>query len=367
MVKRILQDEPNVAIADPSPVDRPKPITLKDVARHAGVHFTTVSLALRRHPGLPVETRERIVAIAEKLGYRRDPMLMALTSRRLNAQIPPKACRMAFLTDQPDDTIFARNAHLRYFYDGARRQAELMGYACDLVYIRGRDFTADSLEARLRTRDYDGVIIGAFHLPDERIELDWNRYAIVKIDTRFMEPNVAFVSNDQMGAVRLAWQHLRRLGYRRIGMAIGEYDEIATHNLYTAGCLIEQAATPPSERIPPLYFDYKDRVQEAVPKLAAWAREYQPEVVVSNWSEILPMAVATGLRVPDELACACLCLNDPDTRVAGVLQNHHAVGRRAAEIAAVAAKANQRGVPLRPAAVYIAGRWQDGASAPGRR
>jgi len=366
MVKTVLDSISGTAQPADVPGQLPKLVTLKEVARQAGVHFTTVSLALRGHPALPLPTRERIVAIAQKLGYRRDPMLMALTSRRLNAQIPRKASRMAFLTDQPDPTIFARNAHLRYFFDGARRQAELMGYACDLVYLRGPDFTADSLDSRLRTSDYDGVIIGAFHLPDERIALDWDRYAIVKIDTRFMTPDVAFVSNDQMGAVRLAWRHLRQLGYRRIGMAIGEYDEIATHNLYTAGCLIEQAATAPEERIPPLYFDHKDRVVDAVPKLAAWARQHRPEVVVSNWSEILPMVQATGLRVPDELACACLCLNDPDPRVAGVLQNHHAVGRRAAEAAAVAAKSNQRGIPSRPAAVYIAGRWQDGASAPRR-
>lgn len=340
-------------------------VTLKDIAQKAGVHFTTVSLALRGHPSLLPATRARILEIAGELGYRRDPVFMALTSRRANAQTPHKVCRMAFLTDEPSQNTFERASHMRYFYDGARQQAERMGYTCDLMFIRGQDFTPDTLEVRLRNQGYEGVIIGAFHFPNTRIVLDWERYALVKIDTQFMEPDFAFVSNDQMHAVRLAWQQLRQRGYRRIGMAVGRYDEIATRDLYSAGCLIEQAGLPPEDRIPPLHFDYADRVQEADPKLRAWVRQYRPQVVVSNWSEILPMAVATGLRVPEELACACLCLSDPDPRVAGVIQNHHAVGRRAAEMLAIAAKSEQRGIPARPAAVRIAGRWQDGASAPG--
>ena len=48
---------------------REKYVTLKDVARRAGVHFTTVSLALRRHPGIPAQTRLRLMAIAKELGY----------------------------------------------------------------------------------------------------------------------------------------------------------------------------------------------------------------------------------------------------------------------------------------------------------
>ncbi len=339
-------------------------VTLKDVARRAGVHFTTVSLALRGHPGLPDGTRSRIVAIADELGYRRDPVLMALTSRRVNVHLPHKVSRMAFLTDQRDQASFNRTPHMRYFLEGAVRQAEMMGYSCDLIFIRGPGFSASDLEDRLRAKEYDGVIIGAFHLPDDRLTLDWSRYAIVKIDTRFMQPNSAFVANDQMGAVRLAWQRLRRLGYRRIGMAIGIYDEIATNNLYSAGSLIEQAGLPEGERIPPLYFDYADQVEDAVPKLREWARQHRPQVVICNWSHIVPMAVATGLRVPEELACVCLCLNDPDPRVAGVIQNHRAVGRRAAEKLALAAKAGERGIPAQPSAIYIAGQWQDGASAP---
>jgi len=37
-------------------------VTLADIARKAGVHVTTVSLAMRNHPRLPEKTRQRIQA-----------------------------------------------------------------------------------------------------------------------------------------------------------------------------------------------------------------------------------------------------------------------------------------------------------------
>src|SRR5688572_25664991 len=42
--------------------------TQDDVARAAGVHRTTVSLALKHHPRIPGETQERVRRIADELG-----------------------------------------------------------------------------------------------------------------------------------------------------------------------------------------------------------------------------------------------------------------------------------------------------------
>ena len=47
-------------------MNRPR-VTLADIAAKAGVHVTTVSLALRNSPRLPVATRERIRKLAEQL------------------------------------------------------------------------------------------------------------------------------------------------------------------------------------------------------------------------------------------------------------------------------------------------------------
>ncbi|HZZ57506.1 MAG TPA: LacI family DNA-binding transcriptional regulator, partial [Opitutaceae bacterium] len=48
-------------------------VTLADVARKAGVHVTTVSLALRNNRRLPEPTRLRLQALAKRMGYAPDP------------------------------------------------------------------------------------------------------------------------------------------------------------------------------------------------------------------------------------------------------------------------------------------------------
>ena len=57
-------------------------VTLADIAVRAEVHVTTVSLALRNHPRLPAQTRERIQELAKKMGYVPDPFLRALVAYR---------------------------------------------------------------------------------------------------------------------------------------------------------------------------------------------------------------------------------------------------------------------------------------------
>jgi LacI family transcriptional regulator len=56
--------------------------TIRDIARKAGCHYSTVSLALRDHPRIPLRTKERIREIAGQLGYRADAMLAALCAYR---------------------------------------------------------------------------------------------------------------------------------------------------------------------------------------------------------------------------------------------------------------------------------------------
>ena len=343
----------------------PRP-TLKDVAREAKVHFTTVSLALRGNPRIPAATRERIVRIAGQMGYRRDPVFMALTLRRIRTRTAGVRPRLAFLTNRPNQAAFDEAVYLRYFYEGARTRAAALGYECDLVFVGGRRGPADGLEEQLQQAHCEGLIVGALQPQFETVQLDWSRYALVKIDTRFMEPAAAVVSNDQMQVARLAFQRLRALGYRRIGLAVGQSDEAATQDLWAGACLIEQAGRPEGERVPPLHFGLREGPPHIAPRLRHWVERHGVDAVISTWGNIPDMVRAAGFRVPNELACACLSLDRPNPRLAGVIQNHGLVGQKAAEIVALNLKTEQRGIPPRAYATYVAGSWQDGASAPRR-
>src|SRR5436190_22233160 len=61
----------------------PRPITIRDVARRAGVSLSTVSQVLNGRPGwASPETTERILAVARELNYRPNAIARSLILAR---------------------------------------------------------------------------------------------------------------------------------------------------------------------------------------------------------------------------------------------------------------------------------------------
>ena len=59
-------------------------VTIKDIARLAGVSVTTVSRALNHAPEIRAETRERILKLCREQGYRTNLLARSLVSSRSN-------------------------------------------------------------------------------------------------------------------------------------------------------------------------------------------------------------------------------------------------------------------------------------------
>ncbi len=75
-------------------VSKPTTVTIRDVAKRAGVSIGTVSRALKNQTGLTEETRQQVLRSAFELGY-------DTTNLR-----PNKRRRVSFLTSRlPDLTI----------------------------------------------------------------------------------------------------------------------------------------------------------------------------------------------------------------------------------------------------------------------
>lgn len=57
-------------------------ITLKQIAQLAGVSCSTVSRVINNRPGVRPETRERVLLIIHKFGYKPDPVARSLAFQR---------------------------------------------------------------------------------------------------------------------------------------------------------------------------------------------------------------------------------------------------------------------------------------------
>jgi LacI family transcriptional regulator len=338
-------------------------LTLADVARVAGVHATTVSLALRDHPSIPAETRARIRGVAKELGYRRDPLLDAFNFHRVKNARRPRRLAMAFVVDGTATRFFGPKAYHPLVFDGARAIAEAHNYSIEAFTIGPKDLAPSRLKTILSTRGITGVLLSTFDIDTSSLELDWEHYCTVKIESLHLAPHCDAVSSDQFQAARLAMRRLRESGYHRIGLATAKEDESRLSESFRMGVLVEQASLPEDERVAPLVFALAD--VRALPSiLPEWLRAERVDVIISNWNELLDIFPAAHIRVPEQVAFASLDAQPTTPHVAGVVQNHRLVGIRAMEQLCLMAETHQRGVGGTQSITYVPGFWRDGATTP---
>src|SRR3954453_19751018 len=112
-----------------------QPITMQDVAVRVGVHRSTVALALRDHSRISDETRGRIRAVADELGYTVNPLVAALMRSRRTGK-PPRHETVAFVTNYPTRFGWRPRHHDRPdFFPGAARRAAELGYRLEHFWL----------------------------------------------------------------------------------------------------------------------------------------------------------------------------------------------------------------------------------------
>jgi LacI family transcriptional regulator len=352
--------------------------TLADIARRAGVHVTTVSMALRDHPRLPEATRQRLQTLAREMGYQKDPMLQALASYRGQVMARRHPPTLAYLTNWDTKLGWQQNIAHPEFFAGATAKATELGFKLDHFWMGEPGLSHERMSRILTARGITGLII-ASHRRDTDVALhfDWSRFSAVKIDYLPHQPQLHNVTNDQCSIVRMAVQRARSLGYRRIGCVLHRGWNHAVDQLGSAGFLTEQAQFDSADHVPLHLFPEPepaeawlmeievDAVAPTAP-LATWLEAHRPEVIISKRSFVAPALAELGQRVPEDVALIDLFLDVFDGSVAGVRQNHHAVGELAVELLAGQLHHHKHGVPEIPTTTYVEGTWFDGATCPAR-
>jgi LacI family transcriptional regulator len=350
--------------------------TLADVAAAAGVHVTTVSLALRNHPRLPPETRERLQALARKMGYAPDPLLRALVAYRGRTMERRAPSTLAYVTNWDSAWGWKKVTAHPAFYEGARNKAQELGYKLEHFWMREPGLTHGRLSGILATRGINGVVLASHQrAADDSIQFDWSRFSAVKIDYFPHKPELHNVTNDQCSIIRLAMQRLIAAGYRRIGFVMHRGWNYSVDHLWSAGFLCEQATLAEKHHVPMLMFPDAEPIEEwmnesktdvVVPldRLRAWIDRYEPEVIISKASFVLPRLAELKLKVPRDLAFVDVFLDRFDGKLAGVRQNYETVGALAVEILAGQLHHNKFGVPVIPTTTFVEGTWFDGATCP---
>ena len=348
-------------------------ITMAQVAARAGVHPTTVSLALRSHPSIPPATRDRIRGIAAAMGYRPDPALSALATYR-HAKLPRRDTpALAYLTHWDSEWGWKQPHAHSSFFGGAQARSETLGFRLEHFWLGEPGMSHRRLSEILVARGITGILVSS-HLPehDRPLQLDWARFSAVKIDCLPREPDLHHVTNDQRAIAQLAVRRSLAAGYRRIGMVIPYWWDDFVDLAWSAGFLAEQHRLPEQDRIPILFYADENPSSAVAtgreslvptPAFSEWFDRHRPEVILSKAEFVRPRLEQLGLSVPRDVAYVELYLV-PDGTTAGVRNNCERVGAMAVAALVGLMQQNSFGIPEIPTAMLVEGTWFDGATLP---
>ena len=341
---------------------------MADIAKRAGVHVTTVSMALRNHRNLPTHTIERIQKLAEEMGYRPDPALQALTAYRHQKKIPVVNATIAYLTNWGTEFGWRDHpAHLQFF-NGAKKHARRLGYKLDHFWLRDRGLTSKRLNEILLSRGISGLLFSSCP-PDSELawSLDWSQFAGVKID--YHPRNIPFhsVSNDQQSIIRMAFRKVLEKGYRRVGLVLPRLWDNYVRNAWTIGYLASQQRVKGRERIPALIYDVERTpamadgdLRVSKERFEKWYARYSPEVILSYHPYVVPVFEELKLSPGTDVGYVDLFIDEPDEKMAGVINQCEQVSRVAIELLTAQIRQNSLGFPPVPMRTLVEGTWQEG-------
>lgn len=216
--------------------------SMADVARTAGVSAQTVSRALRDAPNVNPETRRRVLAAVEQLGYRFNNAARVLSSGRSHT---------IGLVLLQSGGYYSRSAVTA----GVEAAAGRAGFAVSIATIAGLDTALmERSLSKLADQGVDGIVIAVPLISVTRKMEDITRdIPTVTLDGSRTE-GARVLGIDQREAGRVATQHLLDLGHRQVWHVAGpdEWIEARQRRQGWQECL----ATAGIEAPPPLEGDW---------------------------------------------------------------------------------------------------------------
>ncbi len=256
----------------------PTPVTQRDVAQVCGLHPSTVCLALKNSPSIPLETRRRIQAIAEELGYQPNVgarnLALLRTEKRTGGSLP-----LAWINQEPRRDHWRIDPEARTYFGAARRRAEELGYHLEDMWTAEPGMSAPRVVQILRARGIEGVIFPAHRQIDFSVfNASWSDFALVGFNDHRLGEWIDVVCPDYYKNMDTALRHLRRLGFERVGLVLTSQFEAATSGLPHSCFLRHQGDAARGDRVPVCFAS--DDANQFAATFAAWFREHRPDAVV---------------------------------------------------------------------------------------
>lgn len=272
--------------------------TIYDIAREAGVSVGTVSYVINKTKRLRPETVRRVEEAMRRLNYRPRAAAKALARGRTDV-----------ITLVLPIGIYDFQMILSSLTMAIGQVLSDTDYRLTIMPLLREPAAAQELEASVKARTMDGVLLLHTQMLDERVEI------LRRLDMPFVmigrcadNEGLYYVDTDLEAAAHLAVRHLAELGHRSIALATQEGPGAATasvvHRLLTQFQAALAGLGLPADDSQIVRAPTPGRLVEAVRSLLA-AASRPTAIAAANESAVmctLRAAASLGLRVPEDLA-----------------------------------------------------------------
>jgi DNA-binding LacI/PurR family transcriptional regulator len=271
-------------------------VTINDVAIRAGVAISSVSSALNNRPGVSETTRQKIVAVADELGF-----VPSVRGRSLSG----KKAYAVGLVLQRDPDVLAVDPFFGGFIGGIESFIDQRGFALVLQSSPSPAETLDRYTRLSAGRRVDGVFLSDLEVDDPRVPLvrELGLPAVgINPDADFPLPAVR---QDHADGIRRLVDHLVDSGHERFVFVGGPSNFIHSRQRETAyRQALEVRGLSPRPSVPG-GFTYEGGLAAADTVLAS--RDRPTAVICANDLSamgFIAQAQHLGLDVPWDLSVA---------------------------------------------------------------
>jgi DNA-binding LacI/PurR family transcriptional regulator len=337
-------------------IQTPGVTTQRDIASRLGISNATVSLALRDHPRIPITTRERIKQIAHEMGYQPIPGLRMVSSDKSSPRQSSRLLPLGWINAWSQPGKLAKHREYGGYWRGACEEASQLGYRLEEFQLHP-DTTLKEVKRRLRIKGFRGLLLPPDGDPAALKHFPWENYHVVSLSHYTTTPATHLVAPDRVGNCSLAFEMMRKRGYRRIGFLTDQFPETINDKLSVAGFLSAQWELSENEHLP--VFTTRDH---PLPRqLSQWVTGHRLDAILTDLSDAFRLLQQTGLRIPQDLGLAFSSCSQT-AGAAGIDCHPEEVGR-------IGLETLERSIggylnPEFKIRVAVNGHWRDGRTLP---
>ncbi|MFA1712413.1 LacI family DNA-binding transcriptional regulator [Peribacillus frigoritolerans] len=270
-----------------------KRVTTEDVAKIAGVSQSTVSRVLNDYPYIKKNTRDKVLAVINELGFTRDEIARSLVEKRTKS--------IGLILGSISNPFFAETAEVII------ERAQELKYDV-IVYNTGhKDENLEQAINLLIGKRVEGIILTSVskNYTEKIKKLHDNGFPVLLYNSFLDIKDVNFIVMDNNKGARLAVQHLIKLGHKKIAKISGPSKYLATYErtvgykeeMMDNGYEIDEGLIFNSE------FSY-DKIYSFTKKLLK--RKDRPTAIIAASDQmalaVLDAASSLNLKIPADLS-----------------------------------------------------------------